>query len=239
MAAVLACGEGAALAHLSSVALFDCSRWPIGEPHVLVPRRHRPIEGITIHHCLGLDPLDITVFRGIPTTTVARMLVDLSASHTEYQVAYVINRAAWQARSTATQRSGPGRARKDTRERACSPAPSSSTSPAAPGPGATSRTGSSSWSRGFPVPLVNMEFLGYEVDFRWPDRRLAVEVDGNHTRPNDKRNDAGRDRVLREAGYTVVRFTGPELPSAPARLVRTSRGHWVATRRDRDCHRHL
>ena len=64
-----------------------------------------------------------------------------------------------------------------------------------------------------------MEFLGYEVDFRWPDHRLAVEVDGNHTRPNDKRNDAGRDRVLREAGYTVVRFTGPEVPSAPARLA--------------------
>ena len=32
MAAVLACGEGAALGHLSSVALFDCSRWPIEEP---------------------------------------------------------------------------------------------------------------------------------------------------------------------------------------------------------------
>ena len=80
MAAVLACGEGAALAHLSSVMLFDCCRWPMGEPHVIVPRRHRPIEGITIHQCLGLDPLDTTVFRGIPTTTVARMLVDLSAT---------------------------------------------------------------------------------------------------------------------------------------------------------------
>ncbi|HYI19820.1 MAG TPA: DUF559 domain-containing protein, partial [Solirubrobacteraceae bacterium] len=73
--------------------------------------------------------------------------------------------------------------------------------------------------RGFPVPLVNMEFLGYEVDFRWPERKLVVEVDGNHTRPNDKRNDAGRDRVLRNAGYTVLRFTGLELPSVPARLV--------------------
>ncbi len=51
MAAVLACGEGAALGHLSSVALFDCSRWPIEEPHVLVPRRHRPIYGIVVHQC--------------------------------------------------------------------------------------------------------------------------------------------------------------------------------------------
>ena len=107
MAAVLACGEGAALAHLSSVMLFECSRWPMGEPHVIVPRRHRPIEGITIHQCLGLDPLDVTVFRGIPTTTVARMLVDLSATHTEYQVAYVINRAACRHRFDLRRRSGP------------------------------------------------------------------------------------------------------------------------------------
>jgi len=73
--------------------------------------------------------------------------------------------------------------------------------------------------RGFPSPLVNMEYLGYEVDFRWPERKLVVEVDGNHTRPRDKRSDAARDRVLRAAGYTVVRFTAPELPVAPARLA--------------------
>jgi len=219
MAAVLACGEGAALAHLSSVMLFGCSRWPIEEPHVLVPRRHRPVDGIKIHHCLGLDPLDTTVFKGIPTTTVARMLVDLSATHTEYQVAYVINRAAYKHRFDlqATLRA---RARAKGH----------------PGTGVLARAielylaGSAGTRsdledrflelvRGFPVPLVNMEFLGYEVDFRWPDHRLAVEVDGNHTRPNDKRNDAGRDRVLRNAGYTVLRFTGPELPSVPAQLV--------------------
>lgn len=48
---------------------------------------------------------------------------------------------------------------------------------------------------------------------------LAVEVDGNHTRATDQRNDPARDRVLRTAGYTVVRFTAPELPSAPWRLA--------------------
>ena len=218
MAAVLACGEGAALAHLSSVMLFECSRWPMSEPHVIVPRRHRPVEGITIHHALGLDPRDVTVFRGIPTTTVARMLVDLSASHTEYQVAYVINRAVYKHRFDlqATLRA---RARAKGH----------------PGTGVLARAidlylAGSAGTRsdledqflelvgGFPVPLVNMEHLGYELDFHWPDPRLVVEVDGNHTRPRDKRNDAARDRVLRDAGYTVLRFTAPELPSAPTRL---------------------
>ena len=159
------------------------------------------------------------MFRGIPTTTVARMLVDLSASHTEYQVAYVINRAAYKHRFdlAATLRA---------RERA----------KGHPGTGVLARAidlylaGSAGTRsdledrflelvRGFPVPLVNMEHLGYELDFHWPERKLVVEIDGNHTRPNDKRNDAGRDRVLRDAGYTVVRFTAPELPGAPARLT--------------------
>ena len=160
------------------------------------------------------------MFKGIPTTTVARMLVDLSATHTEYQVAYVINRAACEHRfdldgdaaGPGAREGTPGNGRARPRHR---PLPRRQRR----APGATSRTGSSSWSGGFPVPLVNMEHLGYEVDFRWPDQRLVVEVDGNHTRPRDKRNDAARDRVLRDAGYTVVRFTGPELPSAPARLT--------------------
>jgi hypothetical protein len=63
-----------------------------------VPRRHRPIEGITVHQCLRLDVLDVTVFRASRPPTVARMLVDLGASHTEYQVDYVINRAAYKHR---------------------------------------------------------------------------------------------------------------------------------------------
>ena len=64
-------------------------------PHVLVPRRHRPVEGIVIHHCVGLDPRDVTVARGIPVTTVARMLVDLGAVLTAHQLCWVINEATF------------------------------------------------------------------------------------------------------------------------------------------------
>ena len=63
-----------------------------------------------------------------------------------------------------------------------------------------------------------MEFLGYEVDFRWPERRLVVEVDGNHTRPNDKRNDAGRDRVLAKRA-TPSSGSPARSCRAPARLM--------------------
>ena len=58
---------------------------------------------------------------------------------------------------------------------------------------------------------MNMELLGYEVDFHWPSWRLVVEVDGNHSRPRDLHNDPARDRVLEAAGWTVVRFTGAQV----------------------------
>jgi hypothetical protein len=82
-----------------------------------------------------------------------------------------------------------------------------------------------------PEPLVNMELLGYEVDFHWPEWRLVVEVDGRHTRPRDLRNDPARDRVLRADGWTVVRLTGAEVEylassderATPDRLLRARR----------------
>jgi hypothetical protein len=219
MAAVLACGDGAALAHLSVTELLRLSRWPTEDPHVIVPRRHKAVAGITIHQCLALDRRDLTVIHGIPCTTVARMLLDLSATHTEYQVAYVINRAVFhrcfdlgatlRARARANGHPGSGVL---MRAIALYEAGSAGTRSAL-------EDRFLELVAGFPVPLVNMEHLGYEVDFHWPQQRLVIEVDGNHTRPNDKRNDAGRDRTLRDAGYSVIRFTERELPSAPRRLA--------------------
>jgi hypothetical protein len=44
---------------------------------------------------------------------------------------------------------------------------------------------------GLPEPLVNTPTLDVEPDFRWPERRLVVEVDGpGHRRERAKRNDA-------------------------------------------------
>ena len=94
MAAVLAAGDGACLCDLSAAVLYRTSRFQAPIPHVLVPRRHRPIEGIVLHSYRRLDPLDVTVCRGIPVTTVARMLVDLSDVLTAHQLANVIYQAA-------------------------------------------------------------------------------------------------------------------------------------------------
>jgi hypothetical protein len=53
--------------------------------HIAVPGRaddpRTPVEappGVVIHHVPDLDPRDVTVVNGIPTTTVARTLIDVA-----------------------------------------------------------------------------------------------------------------------------------------------------------------
>ena len=59
-------------------------------------------------------------------------------------------------------------------------------------------------------PLVNMDLLGFEVDFRWPERRLVVEIDGGQHALRADADDA-RDRLLNDAGWTVLRFSDREV----------------------------
>jgi len=97
-AAVFAAGDGAVLNHLSATNLWRASRWAAPVAHVLVPGHRRPLDGVVLHSYRRLDPLDVVVYRGIPVTTVARTLVDLSEVFTAYQLAYVMHEAAFHNR---------------------------------------------------------------------------------------------------------------------------------------------
>src|SRR5215208_1794595 len=91
IAAVLACGQGAALSHESAAELWGIRRREGGPVHVAVPgtscRRH---EGIVVHRRLGL----VTTKRhGIPVTTIADTLIDLAASLSRDHLEAAINQA--------------------------------------------------------------------------------------------------------------------------------------------------
>jgi hypothetical protein len=228
MAALLACGDGAVLDDLSAAALFDVSRWPETTPHVLVPRRHRPVDGIVIHHCIGLDPRDVTEARGIPVTTTARMFLDLGARLTPHQLCWVINEAAFRRRFSlpatlrVLERAGRHKGIRTLRRALALYAAGSA--------GTKSRYEDAFLAQVTPEPLVNMVLLGYEVDFHWPERRLVAEVDGNHGRPRDIRADDARDRTLHAAGWAVLRFSGDAVERAELSPLA---GWSVDCRRDR------
>jgi hypothetical protein len=67
-------------------------------------------------------------------------------------------------------------------------------------------------------PRVNTDLHGFEVDFHWPELKLAVEIDGpHHGRPRDRDADARQDRALQAAGYDTLHFhRRGRLPAAGA-----------------------
>ena len=92
LAAVMACGPGAALSHRSAAALLGL-RPGSGRIEVTVPAVCRQVSGVRIYRSRMLDPRDFTVVDGIPVTSVARTLLDLSAVVRPNDLELAIDRA--------------------------------------------------------------------------------------------------------------------------------------------------
>jgi len=215
MAAILAAGKGARLSGLSAAALWRAWRRPVREIHVTAPRGRHPQAGFRLHTTRHLDPRDVTTLDGIPVTTMARTLVDLTDVLTAHQIANVIHEAAFhelfdaQATREAMTRAN-GRPNLERLDQALE----------ANGAGTRSDLEDRFLSliAGLPQPSVNTTIEGIEVDFAWPD--LIVELDGPaHQRPRTQREDRERDAKLRAAGYDVIRLTAADL-ERPEKLLR-------------------
>ena len=205
MAAVLAAGDGAVLAGLSAASLWKAWRRVVREIHVLAPRTRAPQSGFRLHTTRRLDPRDVTIHDGIPVTTMARTLVDLTDVLTGPQIANVIHEAAFRNRFHVT-------ATRDAMQRA-NGRPNLTRIVHALALNAAGSAGTRSEPEdrflerlaNLPPPAINTKVEGIEVDFAWPG--LVVEVDGaNHARARSRADDRERDARLREAGYRVVRI---------------------------------
>jgi hypothetical protein len=204
MRAVLVAGEGAALSHLAAAKLWQAwRRRP--DLAVISPRRSRlPY----VHWTRHLDPRDVTNRHGIPVTTVARTLVDLTDVLTAHPLANVIHEAAyWHRFSERATRAAMERAAGRQNLYVLESAPSlNAAGSAGARSGNEDRKLAEIRAAGLPEPLVNVHVAGIEVDLHWPEENLCLEVDGpGHERPRTQREDAERDQRLRAAGYEVMR----------------------------------
>jgi very-short-patch-repair endonuclease len=75
---------------------------------------------------------------------------------------------------------------------------------------------------GLPLPRVNEELLGLEVDFHWPEHRLIAEADGHahHAHRAARARDHRRDARLQAHGWRVLRFLWDDLEHAPQDVAR-------------------
>ena len=212
MAAVLACGEGAALSHFSAAVLWGLLTAEGQAIHVTV-EGNRVCRGAVVHR----SPLQGERVRrfGIVVTTPARTIVDLADIVPRRRVLErAIDEAAylrldWTGAAPRRGRNGSGLL---------------SSVLAVHEPGST-RTRSQLEeiflalcnTHGFPRPEVNCGIEGYECDFVWRDHRLIVETDGGaaHGTPGARERDPVRDADLQLAGWRVIRVTSMRLLRQP------------------------
>jgi very-short-patch-repair endonuclease len=228
MAAVLACGEGAALSHGSAASLWGLLKPIEGSIHVSIPSTSgRTIRrGIHIHRCPSLAPpsptepspspsyprqaggrrgrLLVTHRDNIPVTTVPRTIEDLRVS--SLVPPRLLRRAIRQAELKGHRLEGieTDRTRSDLEAAFLA-----------------------LFARNrIPTPEVNPRIGHYEVDFLWRAERLIVEADTftYHRGSVSFEDDHVRDLYLRQRGYAIRRFTDKQLEAEPERVVADIRG---------------
>jgi hypothetical protein len=221
LAAVLACGPGAALSHGSGAALWEIRQSNSALVDVTVPTRAGRIrrKGIRIHRSGRLAPEEVTIRSGIPVTTVARTLLDLADVLDPQALRRAVTEAEYTNRFdlpslNAVVESNPGRRSRKLMTAALE--------------GRHHRTRSPLEDRflafierwGVEEPESNVWLEGYEVDFIWTRVGLVVELDGvaAHGTHRAINADRLRDRVLWRRGIRTMRLTSEALDEPGAVL---------------------
>ncbi len=224
LAAVLAAGPGALLSHRDAAALHRLL--PPGDHRrveVTTPRRASSSDDIKVHRTSTLDAEDVTSQNGIPTTSVARTLVDLASTAPRERLRKALNEAERlgildlpaleRALARTAGRHGPGHT--TTREALAELQAADTTFTRSE---LEDRFLSLVVTHGLPRPTMNATIAGMEIDAVWAQQRLAVELDGfaYHRTRTAFQHDRDRANDLTQAGYTVLRFTHADVTRRPS-----------------------
>lgn len=232
MAAVLACGPGALLSHRSAAALHGLRQSDATKIDVTVPvRSHRRHGGLLIHRSTTLSAADVTVVDGIPCTSVARTLFDLSEVVPRRQTERAFDQAEVEGVLNL-------RAVQDVLGRN----PTRRGARVIPAVLAEHYVGSTlteseleeamlelSRAAHLPPPEINKWIDLHDgepmirADFVWPAQRLIVEVDSRKYHGTRQRfeSDRRRDQRAMVAGWRVIRTTDNQIRHRPGELHAT------------------
>lgn len=226
MAAVLFAGPGAVLSHRSAAALWGIRGGGGTQIHITSPRKSRSQGAIRRHFSVLADD-QVAERDGIPVTSVPRTIFDLAAT----EPAHVVEAAL---RQSEYLRLYDRLSLRDLIDR----------HPRRPGSRAVrlalTRLGESPGQVESPLEERFLPFLDrhrlprprfnawlevggkrYRVDCLWPAQRQIAELDGweGHGTRAAFRDDRGRDRRLRVAGYGVTRLAWDQLEDEPEAIA--------------------
>lgn len=227
MAAVTACGSGAVLSHLDAAALWKIYEGEGAAVHVTrTTRAGRRLTGVRVHRARRLEPEDIAEKDGIPVTTVARTLVDLTDVLGSDRILRAIREAEFlrvldlDALNAAVQRAH-GRRRLGVLKQAL----------AHHTPGQIVRGELEHRflelmrTAGLPAPETNIKVQtrrrSYKIDCLWREHGVAVELDGRaaHARIAAFESDRRKDAALSAVGLHPVRFTWYRVTGEPTEVI--------------------
>ena len=224
MAAVLACGPGAALSHASAGALWGLREsWAV-LTDITVPRagghKRAPLR---IHRARDLRADEVTTRRAIPVTSPARTILDLAATLRQADLEYVLDRMEILELTDYPSLAALARAHTGHRGAhkllATMRAHDAGANPTRSGLEVLFRQ--LCHDHGLPTPRVNTTIRGKEVDFLFAERRLIVETDSwrYHKTRRAFENDRARDALTTAAGYRTLRVTDRRLTNDPAAVA--------------------
>jgi hypothetical protein len=221
LAAVMACGPGAVLSHGSAAVHWNLLAYEPPRPEVTAPASRKGAPGIRLHRSHSLAAQDITQHQGIPTTTLARTVLDIAAQVPPHH----LERALAQAERLQLY---DHRALQDLIARANGHRATKRLTEAIAGDPQFTRSelealmNKLARDHGLPRPVCNTSVLAhdgtpYEVDCYFPTHRVVVETDGweTHRTRHAFESDRAKDAALTAAGYIVVRFTWRQLRHDP------------------------
>jgi hypothetical protein len=223
MAAVMACGDGAALGGRPAGHLLGLLKGKPPKPEVITSTERR-IEGISTRRVRRLDRRDVTVVRGIRVTSVARTLVDLAAILSIHELAQACHEAGVRYKTTPRQveaalnryPNAPGRRNLRAIMRGDAAVTLSKLERA--------------FLRllrqaGLPLPVTNRVAGGRRVDCRWSDSQVTVELDSYrfHNSRYAWERDRQRERAARAREDRFERYTWADVVERPAATERDLR----------------
>jgi very-short-patch-repair endonuclease/predicted transcriptional regulator of viral defense system len=219
IAALMAAGDGAVLSHGTAAWRWRIIPAPPTTLELTVPRPRKPPAGITLFQS-QLRPDDLALTAQFPSTSVPRTLLDLATRYEQRALLRALAEAEFHhdirpADIQRTLRRGhPGsanlRAALDHHT---------------PGHGEVKSDLERCFRtllirNGIELPLRNEELGPWTIDCLWPDRRVAVELDGRqHDRPHQADRDDDRDLWLRRNGYVARRYGTTQVTTRPDDVI--------------------
>jgi very-short-patch-repair endonuclease len=216
LAALMALGPAAVLSHGSAAMVWGLPAPPTQGVHVVLTRgqaRSRP--GLTVHRAV-VGPREVRTRDGLRLTSPARTIADVAAVLDAPRLERVVAEALALRLVRADElRVAPGRPGAAALRAVLDAGPRLTRSEA------ERRLLTIVRDAALPVPRTNARVAGHEVDAWWPDRRLAVEVDGYAFHGGRARfeRDRRRDLALHRAGVRVVRVSWRQLAGEPLAVV--------------------